>query len=712
MKKSLFIATALLALAACTREMDVNLPAGDMTITARTETSMDTKTIVEGETHVYWEPGDEIAVFSGEKSAKFTTDITESSATATFHGSLGKTNGADLWAVYPYSSDAVFDGEAITTTLPFEQVARYGSFGKDMNLSIARSSSDKLQFYNVGGGIRFRLTQEGIKKVTFEGYGGEILTGTVKIGLDENGLPVIKEVTDGSTVITLLPPSGNDSFPTNVWFFCVAIPGSLASGYKLEFYRESEYSRKASEKAVTIKRSIFGSIDNADEGCEFIPIPNTIVPVPDIIDMGLSVKWASFNLGATNPEESGDYYAWGETEPKDVYWWNTYKWCLGTSSTLTKYCPADKTDYWDGEGAPDGITVLDPEDDAAHVNLGGNWRMPTYAECRELMENCTWTWITQNGVNGMLVTASNGNSIFLPATGDFWETDLIEVGVGGGYWSSTLYTYRPYCAFMLAFADPEFTESYSYTPEDYFGRGLGLTVRPVYDDGSSVPPTPIPDPVDMGLSVKWASFNLGATKPEEYGDYYAWGETEPYYSSLNPLIWKDGKESGYSWLSYKWCMGAYNQLTKYCYDSHTGYNGYTDDRTVLDIEDDAVRANWGGNWRMPTDAEWTELRENCAWTWTTQNRVNGYQVTASNGNSIFLPATGNYHEDILNSASQIGYYWSTALYVNHTPSARDDDGVPYNNHSGAAWGVYFASNHVSWLHFERREGFSIRPVRE
>ena len=163
MKKTLFIATALLALAACSREIGIEIPANDVILIARTETSADTRTVVEGETHVYWEPGDEIKVFSGGKSGKFTTDITESSASATFHGSLGMTGGADLWAVYPYSDDAVFDGETITTTLPSEQVARYVSFGKDMNLSIAYSDNNNLQFYNVGGGIRFRLTQEGIK---------------------------------------------------------------------------------------------------------------------------------------------------------------------------------------------------------------------------------------------------------------------------------------------------------------------------------------------------------------------------------------------------------------------------------------------------------------------------------------------------------------------------------------------------------------------
>ena len=178
MKKSLFFAATLLVLAACTREMDVNTPSGNMTITARTETSAETRTVVEGQTHVYWEPGDEIMVFSGGESGKFTTNITASSATATFNGTLGDsawTEGMDLWAVYPYSKDAVFDGETIMTTLPAEQVARYGSFGKGMNLSVGHTNSNNLQFFNVGGGIRFRLTQEGIKKITFEGYGGEII---------------------------------------------------------------------------------------------------------------------------------------------------------------------------------------------------------------------------------------------------------------------------------------------------------------------------------------------------------------------------------------------------------------------------------------------------------------------------------------------------------------------------------------------------------
>ncbi|MBR5175194.1 MAG: Ig-like domain-containing protein [Bacteroidales bacterium] len=206
-----------------------------------------------------------------------------------------------------------------------------------------------------------------------------------------------------------------------------------------------------------------------------------------------------------------------------------------------------------------------------------------------------------------------------------------------------------------------------------------------------------PEAIDLGLpsGLKWASFNLGASKPEEYGDYYAWGETEPYYSSQDPLTWKEGKEAGYSWASYRWCMGAYNTLTKYCSKSEYGYNGFTDNKTVLDLEDDAAYVNLGGSWRMPTDAEWTELRENCPWTWTTQNGVRGRLVTGSNGNSIFLPAAGYWSDAYLYNVGSRGDYWSSSL---------NSDSPNY------AWYVGFKSGSVYRDYYTRCNGFSVRPV--
>ena len=213
----------------------------------------------------------------------------------------------------------------------------------------------------------------------------------------------------------------------------------------------------------------------------------------------------------------------------------------------------------------------------------------------------------------------------------------------------------------------------------------------------SMPSAPVPEAVDLGLpsGLKWASFNLGATKPEEYGDYYAWGEVEPYYSNLNPLTWKEGKENGYLWSSYKWCMGLMRTMTKYCSDSSCGYNGFTDTRTVLDLDDDAAYINLGSNWRMPTDAEWTELRDKCTWTWTFQNGVIGYSVTGPNGNRIFLPEAGFRRGTILYEVGSRGAYWSSSLNL----------GDP-----NSAWYVFFNSDSVSRNYDVRPEGVSVRPV--
>ena len=202
--------------------------------------------------------------------------------------------------------------------------------------------------------------------------------------------------------------------------------------------------------------------------------------------------------------------------------------------------------------------------------------------------------------------------------------------------------------------------------------------------------------VDLGLSVKWASCNVGASMPEEYGDYFAWGETEPYYSSLNPMTWMNGKEKGYLWSSYKWCMGLMRTLTKYCNDLASGYNGFTDTRTVLDLDDDAAYVNLGEKWRIPTDAEWTEIREKCTWTWTRQNGVLGYKVIGPSGKYIFLPEAGFLSSTILYEVGSRGCYWSSSLNV--------DD-------SNSAWYLlFFNSDDVKRSYDIRYNGLSVRPV--
>ena len=189
----------------------------------------------------------------------------------------------------------------------------------------------------------------------------------------------------------------------------------------------------------------------------------------EAIDLGLpsGIKWATCNVGATSPEEYGGYYAWGETEEKEDYYWETYKWCNGSYDTMTKYCT--NSSY----GTVDNKTVLDPEDDVAHVKWGGNWRMPTDEEFNELFSNCTWEWTTLNDVNGYTVTGPNGNSIFLPAVGYRREAGVSSRGKLGLYYSSSLHSGNSSYAFGLVFS------SGSYNWSSDYGRYYGRSVRPV-----------------------------------------------------------------------------------------------------------------------------------------------------------------------------------------------------------------------------------------
>ena len=204
-------------------------------------------------------------------------------------------------------------------------------------------------------------------------------------------------------------------------------------------------------------------------------LPETITVYGyECVDLGLpsGLIWATMNVGASSPEEYGDYFALGETKPKSSYSWSTYKWCNGADNKLTKYCT--QSDYWDGAGPMDNKTVFDLEDDAAYVHWGGSWRMPTLADYRDLLDKCTWTWtwISQNGVDGDKVIGPNGNSIFLPAAGLRSGTNLYDVGSDGHYWSSSLNADHPGGALRVSFDSGEVIRG-SYS------RYYGLSIRPV-----------------------------------------------------------------------------------------------------------------------------------------------------------------------------------------------------------------------------------------
>ena len=196
--------------------------------------------------------------------------------------------------------------------------------------------------------------------------------------------------------------------------------------------------------------------------------------------------------------------------------------------------------------------------------------------------------------------------------------------------------------------------------------------------------------VDLGLpsGTLWATCNIGATTPEDYGDYFAWGETEGY---------NDGK-TYFDWNTYKWCKGSQSTMTKYCTNSSSGYNGFTEDKTELDLEDDAAYVNWGPAWRMPSYEQFVELYRNTTTEWTTQNGVNGRKITSkTNGNSIFLPAAGSPDSGSLGSAGSEGYYWSRSLRASNPNDA---------------WYLYFGLSGIGAADISNRYyGQSVRPVR-
>ncbi len=196
----------------------------------------------------------------------------------------------------------------------------------------------------------------------------------------------------------------------------------------------------------------------------------------EFVDLGLpsGTLWATCNVGASSPEDYGDYFAWGETEPYDengktLFDWSTYKWCEGSISTMTKYCISNS---YGNDGFTDGKTELDVDDDAAYVNWGTAWCMPSSEQFDELRTKCTWTWTVKNNVNGFEVKGTNGNSIFLPAAGRRDRSSLEVAGSGGLYWTRALDEIYSSGAWYLGFLSAGFGAETSR-------RCVGFSVRPV-----------------------------------------------------------------------------------------------------------------------------------------------------------------------------------------------------------------------------------------
>ena len=385
---------------------------------------------------------------------------------------------------------------------------------------------------------------------------------------------------------------------------------------------------------------------------------NNEINAHEYVDLGLSVKWATCNVGAESPEDYGNYYAWGEVYDKSEY--------------TTKNSKTWNVHMYDISG--------DEDYDVAYKERGELWRMPTIDEMKELKERCIWNWISRNGINGFEVIGPNGNSIFLPAGG--YNRDL-EIGKHGNYWTSSPNEEKSTGAYLLYF------DNKNKLKVVWDSRYDGYLVRPVWgksrkaklevvnhslsDDNSKITDKDYEKSlsvseinghkyVDLGLSVKWATCNLGGNSPEDYGSHFAWGElyTKYEYTADNSS-------------TYKIFM-----------DEISGSKRY-----------DVVQSKWGSSWRMPTRNEMYELENRCTWKWINYRGVNGYKITGPSGKSIFLPAAGHRLKSSLNNQGENGNYWTG------TPHERSNEyscSVDFDiDCKGVNWG-------------RRYLGRSIRPV--
>ena len=446
----------------------------------------------------------------------------------------------------------------------------------------------------------------------------------------------------------------------------------------------------------------------------------------EYVDLALpsGLKWATCNIGASKPEAYGSCFAWGETKPKDEY-------TQANSVTYGK-------DIDDISG--------NAQYDAAIVNWGDGWRMPTKDDMQELLDNCIWEWIIYKGIRGYNVTGINGNSIFLPAAG--YKGASCN---GGEYWSSTPCTKSNQFAFCLNFTKNDYNissylEHYRFcgsvvrcvsdlltaptaviTVETimditsiirtYVSCGGEITERGFYW-GTNAEPSEADNKVVLENEVGWITNVLIDLTPNTtyYVKAYATNSEGTSYSEVVSFTTLEtpkeyeyvdlGLPSGLKWATHNIGATTPEEYGNYYAwgevlpkETYTEANCETYGKSMDDIsgtEYDAATINWGGEWRMPTRTEMQELLDNCTWTWTTQNGVSGYKVTSkTNGNSIFLPAAGYRNGASLNNAGGIGNYWSSRPYGSNTANY-----------------LYFNSSSHNVSNDNRLSGYSIRPVRE
>ena len=420
MKKILYFVAATMALfTACTNEAlwEEEHPYNkQVSITAYTPRSnSDTRMAIggksdEGHYTLSWTNGDKISIIRGGENKTFSKAAT---GVNDFTGTLPDGEGT-FYAMYPAISEATD-----YTAVPFD--ISEGASGGNFPMYATSEDGQEFHFNHAMAYLQLSFIGDDLPTtgdVTVSVPYGVYTKGV--INLYENGtvVPIVKGYTNDERYTRKRSVAiKNVSLSNCTAFF--AIPPMQATKKTL--------SIKVEKNGDTYMGTLVGAGNKAIEAGHYYTATVALEKVvPEAVDLGLSVKWATFNVGATKPEEKGEYFAWGETEPKATYLWANYEHCQGTEQTLIKYC------------ATDDITTLEVANDAATVNWGNDWRMPTKEEWNELLTECNWELCDENGVSYYKVTSeTTNNSIFLPMTGyrtwiNFLSSNQFY------YWSSNL----------------------------------------------------------------------------------------------------------------------------------------------------------------------------------------------------------------------------------------------------------------------------------
>lgn len=346
MKSELFLVAAFAALTvSCARETGTSEPSGKLIDTVvAVHADGDVKTVLGGNgVSVLWSPHDEIGVYYNSTGVKFISANDDPAAQTVFTSSqpviyadTEMSDGQYLYGIYPYDDGDAQDGDVLTLTVPDMQTAVKGSFARGAFPSVARSKDTRMAFYNVCGGVRFTLWQEGIRKIVFSGNNDEILAGKVKVRFGESGFPELAAVESGAKSVTLTAPD-EGGFKTGEWYYISALPVSLDKGFTMTFFKGgdlSERGSKSKESSAEVKRSVFGSLVTADVGVSFEDVSGIYATCAGRTSSTLSFTWTE--RVSAEDDASRPYKAVLYSDPSCTQEVLSYDIPAGTFSSSTK----------------------------------------------------------------------------------------------------------------------------------------------------------------------------------------------------------------------------------------------------------------------------------------------------------------------------------------------------------------------------------------